>query len=131
MIRRLALAALILIVVVGCRSAREEPAHASLAANMAEIEQHMNQLFRHIDQPEKLPELHAATVRMLQLQTASTDLAPGRDSQRIRQFKLRSQQAVDIMLQLQNKLKKGQLDQAREQLLILDRQRRECHSIFG
>lgn len=116
---------------LGCRTNSSYNNVESLASNMAEMEQYMNILFRYIDNPDRINDMKLATTRLLSLQIDSAKFSPPHINDGQALYLERTQQSIDIIHILNSKLSEGNLKEAKEQLHILDRHRRKCHSLFG
>lgn len=109
----------------------------SLPGIMAQMEGHMNLLFRYIDDPDHGSELMEAASHLLQLQEAASTqwiLNPEDEpeSKRLQTlFVQRSNEAVDLIRDFIGFLESGRRSEAKRTLIKMDAHRRQCHVLFG
>ena len=112
----------------------------SLKSHMARLEALMNLLFRQIGEPEKAPELIAATREMEQLLFRAGAFRPDaalfepdaeKEAKTMRGFHACLDRARSVLAGLREVLSAGTGGDPKRQLLKLDQVRRECHAAFG
>lgn len=75
--------------------------------------------------------MQLATSNLLSLQIDSAKSIPPLSRYDQSLYLERTQQSIELINVLKSKLHDGNLKEAKEQLYLLDRHRRKCHSLFG